>query len=81
MSKANTLIQQAADFLRSIMEDPETEAAIREKQVERWHDLQILRRYQAYRRGTGSINDCPSPREISLVLERVIRELKRYFQD
>lgn len=81
MSKANTLIQQAADFLRTIKEDPETEAAIREKQVERWYDLQILRRYQAYRRGTGSINDCPSPREISLVLERVIRELKSHFQD
>lgn len=81
MSKANTLIQQAADFLRSIKEDSTLQQELRDKQVERWHDLQVLRTYQAYRRGTGSINDCPSPREISLVLERVIRELKSHFRD
>lgn len=81
MSKANTLIQQAANLLRAIKEDSKLQATIREKQVEHWHDLQILRRYQAYRRGTGSINDCPSPREISLVLERVIRYLKSHFRD
>lgn len=81
MSKANTLIQLAADFIRAIKEDSATQSTLREKQVERWHDLQLLRRYQAYRRGTGSINDIPSPREISLVLERIIRELKSHFRN
>lgn len=48
MSKANTLIQLAADFIRAIKEDSATQSTLREKQVERWHDLQLLRRYQAY---------------------------------
>lgn len=81
MSKANTLIQQTTDFLRAIKEVPETQASLREKQVERWYDLLLLRRYQAYRRGTGRINDIPSPHEISLVLERIIRELKSLFRN
>ena len=49
--------------------------------VQRWKDLQVLRRYQAYRRGKGSIAKCPSSCEISEVLERVIRELKSHFRD
>ena len=79
MGKANTLIQQAADFIRSIGEDSRLQAELRGKQEQRWRDLQVLRRYQAYRRGAGSIRDCPSPRAVSVALERAIRELKSHF--
>lgn len=48
MSKANTYIQRAADFLRTIDNDSDTQADLRKKQELRWHDLQVLRRYEAY---------------------------------
>ncbi len=49
--------------------------------VQRWKDLQVLRRYQAYRRGKESIAKRPSSCEILEVLKRVIRELKSHFRD
>lgn len=79
MSKANTYIQRAADFLRTINNDSDTQADLRKKQELRWHDLQMLRRYEAYRRGSGSIEDCPPPKVVTASLERAIRELKSHF--
>lgn len=79
--RANTFIQKAADFFRIIDEDSYTRKSIRNEMVQRWKDLQVLRRYQAYRRGKGSIAKRPSSCEISEVLERVIRELKSHFRD
>lgn len=79
MSKANTYIQRAADFLRTIDNDSDTQADLRKKQELRWHDLQVLRRYEAYRRGSGSFEDCPPPKVVTASLERVIREMKSHF--
>lgn len=80
MSKANTYIQRAADLLCTIDNDSETQAEFRKKQEQRWHDLQVLRRYEAYRRGAGSFENCPPPKVVTASLERAIRELKNHFQ-
>ena len=42
MSKANTYIQRAADFLRTIDNDSDTQADLRKKQELRWHDLRCF---------------------------------------
>jgi len=78
---ANTYIQQAADLLRTIDEDAPLQSELRRVCEQKWRDLTVLRRFEAYRRGTGTILDCPSPHEITEALERVIREMKQQFKD
>jgi hypothetical protein len=77
MRGSNTYLEKAAGFLRFL--DEETEEERREKTLRDWKVLCVLRRYEGYRRGTGSIEDCPTHSEITFALEEVIREFKKRF--
>lgn len=77
MNGSNTYLEKAADLLRFL--DRETEEERKEKTLRDWKVLCVLRRYEGYRRGTGSIEDCPTPSEITFALEEVIREFKKRF--
>lgn len=81
MRHANTLIQQAADFIQSIDGDSQVQAEIREKQMRRAHALKVLHRYQRYRRGAGSYDDIGyTNKEIGLAIDFAIRELRSHFR-
>lgn len=77
MRGSNTYLEKAADLLCFL--DRETDGERREKTLRDWKVLCVLRRYEGYRRGSGSIEDCPTPSEITFALEEVIREFKRRF--
>lgn len=77
MKGSNTYLEKAAGFLRFL--DEETEEERKQKTLRDWKVLCVLRRYEGYRRGTGSIEDCPTPKEITFALEEVIREFKKRF--
>lgn len=77
MKGSNTYLEKAAGFLRFL--DEETEEERKEKTLRDWKVLCLLRRYESYRRGSGSVRECPSPKEVSWALEEVIREFKRRF--
>lgn len=82
MSHANTLLQVAADFLRTIRDDTAIQAAVRAKQMERARALHILHRFQRYRRGRGDFNDIGyTPKEIGLAIDFCIRELRAHFSE
>lgn len=74
-----TYIQRAAEILKCA--DEYVDECRREKNAHDWRVLDILRRYEGYRRGSGSVRDCPSPKEVSWALEEVIREYKGRFND
>lgn len=77
MRGSNTYLEKAAGFLRFL--DEETEEERKQKTLRDWKVLCVLRRYEGYRRGTGSIEGCPTPSEITFALEEVIREFKKRF--
>ena len=77
MRGSNTYLEKAAGFLRFL--DEETEEERKQKTLRDWKVLCVLRRFEGYRRGTGSIEDCPTPSEITFALEEVIREFKKRF--
>lgn len=74
-----TYLRRTADLLK--LADDCVSVERREKMAHDWRVLDILRRYESYRRGSGDISDCPSPKDISWALEEVIREYKRRFND
>lgn len=74
-----TYLRLAADLLK--LADDCVSVERREKMAHDWRVLDILRRYESHRRGSGDIFDCPSPKDISWALEEVIREYKRRFND
>jgi hypothetical protein len=77
MRGSNTYLEKAAGFLRFL--DEETEEERKQKTLRDWKVLCVLRRYEGYRRGTASKEDCPTPSEITFALEEVIREFKKRF--
>ena len=81
MKHSNTLLQQAADFLSSIDNDPVTQKELREQQRQRYIALRVLHRYQRYRRGTGSYRDIGyTNEEIGRAIDFTFRELRSHFK-
>lgn len=81
MKHANTIIQQAADFLGSIDNDERLQADIRRQQADRAHALRVLHRFQRYRRGVGSYDDIGyTNKEIGKAIDFAIRELRSHFR-
>lgn len=81
MKHANTLIQQAADFIGYIQSDEPIQQEIKSKQTERATALKILHRFQRYRRGKGSYSDIGySAKEIGMAIDIAIRELRSHFR-
>ena len=81
MQHANTLLQQAADFLGSINDDAAVQNELRSRQQQRYRALRVLHRYQRYRRGAGSYTDIGyTPTEIGRAIDFAIRELRSHFR-
>lgn len=81
MTHANTLLQVAADFFRSIQEDTTSQSALHEKQLQRAKALAVLHAYQRYRRGSCSFDELPyTARDYGLAIDFCIRELRQHFR-
>lgn len=81
MRHANTLIQQAADFLGGIENDSAVQDELRQRQHDRYRALRVLHRFQRYRRGVGSYTDIGyTNEEIGRAIDFAIRELRSHFR-
>lgn len=81
MRHANTLLQQAADFLGSINSDSSLQDELRQRQQQRYRALRVLHRLQRYRRGAGRYADIGyTNTEIGRAIDFAIRELRSHFQ-
>ena len=81
MKHANTFLQQAADFLGAIDNDPALQDELRQRQQQRYFALRVLHRFQRYRRGVGSYTDIGyTAAEIGRAIDVAIRELRGHFR-
>lgn len=78
MKDANTLIQQAADFIKTMQEDEGLQKELRERKIERTKAMKILHRLQKYRRGGIDFKSIGySNKEIGWAIDVAIREFRK----
>ena len=78
MKDANTLLQQAADFLRTASECEDIQKELRERKMRRTKALKVLHRLQRFRRGRDSFSEIGySTKEIGEAIDVAIREMRK----
>ena len=78
MKDANTLIQQAADFLKTASECEDIQQELREHKMKRTWALKVLHRLQRFRRGRDSFDEIGySTKEIGEAIDIAMREMRK----